>query len=177
MTATSRPLILTAELDPESFDWFDALRREHFPPERNLIPAHLTMFHALPGDAREAVADVLADVAAATPPIVAQVSGVRFLGRGVAFDIRSPELVRLRGALAQRWAERLTPQDRAPYRPHVTIQNKVEPEHARALHRELQHDFRLLEVRIEGLLLWRYLGGPWGAEGRFPLNGPGGEHA
>lgn len=28
--------ILTAELDPESFAWLDALRREHFLPERNL---------------------------------------------------------------------------------------------------------------------------------------------
>jgi hypothetical protein len=42
-----RSFILTAELDPASFAWLDWLRREHFPPERNLLPAHLTLFHRL----------------------------------------------------------------------------------------------------------------------------------
>ena len=39
--------ILTAELDPDSFEWLDGLRRQHFPPERNLLSAHLTLFHRL----------------------------------------------------------------------------------------------------------------------------------
>jgi|SRR4051812_40380682 hypothetical protein len=39
--------ILTAEMDPESFAWLDRLRQQHFPPERNLLSAHLTMFHRL----------------------------------------------------------------------------------------------------------------------------------
>lgn len=171
MTAAFSPLILTAELDRASFEWFDVLRREHFPPERNVVPAHLTLFHALAGDALERIADTLGETAASTPVIEAEVSGVRFLGRGVAFDIRSPKLIGVRAALAQQWADQLTPQDRAAYRPHVTIQNKVEPERARALHHKLQHEFRPFEVRIPGLLLWRYLGGPWGAEGRFALHG------
>ena len=42
-----RTFILTAELDGASFDWLDELRRAHFPPERNLLPAHLTLFHRL----------------------------------------------------------------------------------------------------------------------------------
>lgn len=39
--------ILTAELDPDSFAWFDGLRRAHFPPERIVLPAHVTLFHRL----------------------------------------------------------------------------------------------------------------------------------
>ena len=39
--------ILTAEMDPESYAWLDRLRQQHFPLERNLLPAHLTMFHRL----------------------------------------------------------------------------------------------------------------------------------
>src|SRR5262245_10736097 len=39
--------ILTAELDADSFAWLDSLRRNHFSPERNLLPAHLTLFHRL----------------------------------------------------------------------------------------------------------------------------------
>ena len=45
-----RPLVLTAALDDETFDWLDGLRRRHFPPERNHLAAHLTLFHALPVD-------------------------------------------------------------------------------------------------------------------------------
>lgn len=171
MTAEARPLILTAEMDAASFGWLDGLRREHFPPERNVVPAHLTLFHALPGDGLQDVCAALHRAAASSPVLEARTAGVRFLGRGVAYDIRSPTLERLRARLQHHWAERLTPQDRAPFRPHVTIQNKVEPARARALHERLQHDFQPFDVRIEALRLWRYLGGPWAAEGRFPLTG------
>jgi len=39
--------ILTAEMDDDSFAWLAGLRRRHFPPERNFLPAHLTLFHRL----------------------------------------------------------------------------------------------------------------------------------
>ena len=42
------PLIVTATLPPSEFAWADALRRAHFPPERNYLQAHVTLFHALP---------------------------------------------------------------------------------------------------------------------------------
>ena len=47
------PLIVTAELGPADFAWLDAQRRAHFPPERNQLAAHLTMFHALPPSLEE----------------------------------------------------------------------------------------------------------------------------
>ena len=43
------PLILTLALDERSFAFFDAQRRLHFPASRNLIPAHVTLFHHLLG--------------------------------------------------------------------------------------------------------------------------------
>ena len=42
------PFIVTAELPGEIFSWVDGLRRAHFPPERNHLSAHVTLFHALP---------------------------------------------------------------------------------------------------------------------------------
>ena len=42
--------ILTAEMDEDSFGWLDRLRRRYFPPERNFLPAHLTLFHLLSPD-------------------------------------------------------------------------------------------------------------------------------
>ena len=41
------PLIVTAELAPEDFAWLNDLRLRHYPAERNRVPAHLTMFHAI----------------------------------------------------------------------------------------------------------------------------------
>ncbi|NJM07417.1 2'-5' RNA ligase family protein [Candidatus Gracilibacteria bacterium] len=50
------PLILTVLLDEDTFRRFDGLRRTHFPPQRNLIPAHITLFHALPAIEEQAAA-------------------------------------------------------------------------------------------------------------------------
>jgi hypothetical protein len=41
------PLILALALDAASTTRFEALRREHFPPGRNLVPAHLAPFPVL----------------------------------------------------------------------------------------------------------------------------------
>lgn len=169
METDNRPLILTAELDAASFEWFDALRRRHFPVARNQVPAHLTLFHALPGDALHQIVERLSAATADMPPLDARVSGLRFLGRGVAYVISSPGLERLRAELVEMWRDRLAPQDRASFRAHVTIQNKADPADARALHDQLLHGFQPFDARLEALRLWRYLGGPWAAEGRFPF--------
>jgi hypothetical protein len=47
------PLILTLEMDTHSFEILDALRKKHFPPERNVLDAHITLFHKLPGEQEE----------------------------------------------------------------------------------------------------------------------------
>ncbi|HEU5286581.1 MAG TPA: 2'-5' RNA ligase family protein, partial [Sphingomicrobium sp.] len=43
LSVKSGALIVTAELGAEDFAWLDALRRRHYPPERNRVPAHLTL--------------------------------------------------------------------------------------------------------------------------------------
>lgn len=168
MTPDLDPLVLTLRLDGPTQARFDDLRRRHFPPERNHLAAHVTAFHALPGDR---VADVLADLEALAParPLGLVVSGVRFLGRGVAYDLTGAEAVALREALAARWRAWLTPQDRQRWRPHVTVQNKVEPARARALHAELAGDFTPGRASATGLALWRYRGGPWEPVAEVPF--------
>ena len=154
------PLVLTLALDPAMQARFDDLRRQHFPPERNHLAAHVTVFHALPGDR---VADVLADLHDGAPiaPLPLTVSGVRFLGRGVAYDLECAGAADLRADLVARWRPWLTPQDRQRWRRHVTVQNKVEPEIARALHGRLVAGFAPEPATAPGLALWRYRGGPW----------------
>ena len=166
-----RPLILTLALDPEAQDRFDALRRAHFPPERNHLQAHVTLFHALPGEHEHRVRADVAELARRAPYDV-EVVRVRSLGRGVAYDLRSLELDAQRAELARRWAPWLTPQDARRHRPHVTVQNKVEPAEARALLAQLQAGFSPHRVRGTGLRLWRYLGGPWEPLAACPFEDP-----
>jgi 2'-5' RNA ligase len=164
------PLIVTAALDEAAFDWFDDLRRTHFPPERNVVPAHLTLFHALPGDREAEIGAALKAMCRGAPgPVSLTVRGPWSLGRGVAYRLASPELEAFRGQAAEAFSDWLTPQDRAPWRPHITVQNKVEPEAAKALLSQLQHDFEPFDIEAEGLLVWRYLGGPWEALARLPF--------
>ena len=156
-------------MDERSSALFEQLRQRHFPPERNVIPAHLTLFHKLPGEAEASIIEVLGDLARKQPPLMLEAVGLRFLGRGVAFAISSPTLVGLREDLACRWSEWLTAQDRQPFKPHVTIQNKVLPSDARILHDRLSREFERFPIEGSGLLLWRYLGGPWKQAGAFPF--------
>lgn len=163
----TRPLILTLAFDPASFERFNQLRRRHFPAALNVIPAHLTLFHKLPGERLEEIARTIEAVAGRTPEFDLEVTGLRSLGRGVALEIASPALAAVRGELARAFANELTPQDRQGFRPHVTIQNKVAPHEAEALLEQLSTGFEPWTAGAEGLSLWRYLGGPWALERAF----------
>lgn len=153
-------LIVTAELADADFAWLDRLRRAHFPPERNQLPAHLTMFHALPPSEEREVRRSLSRLASEPPPR-ASVEGLMDLGGGVAFRVVSVELDAIRCELAADFRGLLSAQDSGGWRPHVTIQNKVPPKDARALLARLGREFRPVALRISGLGLHRYLGGPW----------------
>lgn len=135
------------------------------------MPAHLTLFHALPGSEAGRVGRELAAICKAQRPFTLQATGLRFLGYGVAIGFASPELVGLRQTLAREWRDWLTPQDSAKIAPHVTVQNKASPQAARELLRELQAGFQPFTARAEGLHLWRYLGGPWRRERTFGFCG------
>lgn len=163
-------LIITAELAPPDFAWLDKLRRAYFPPERNLLPAHLTLFHALPPSAEGEVRATLARLGNEPLPR-ASIEGLMNLGGGVAFRIASQDLDRIRRELAQDFHGLLSAQDAGGWRPHVTIQNKVPPKDARALLERLESDFRPRPLVISGLGLHRYLGGPWEKLAIIPFRG------
>lgn len=165
------PLILTLMLDGASFALLEGWRRRFYPPDRNQVPAHLTFFHALPGLEADTIRRELAAACLRQRPFDIDATGLRFLGRGVAVAFSSAELVRLRQGLAREWRDWLTPQDSAKIAPHVTIQNKVSSDDARAAMRELEGEFRPFKARAEGLQLWRYLGGPWRLDRTFRFGG------
>jgi len=153
-------LIVTAEIAADDFSWLQGLRRKHYPIERNRVPAHLTLFHALPPSVEAEVKSRLSRIVRRPPPATTIV-GLMDLGGGVAFRIVSTELDRIREELASAFHGLLSAQDSGGWRPHVTIQNKVAPKVARALKSELEAGFSPRPLNVSGLALHRYLDGPW----------------
>lgn len=164
------PIIVSALLAPADFAWADGLRRAHFPPERNHLAAHLTLFHHLPPSSEGELRQRLAQ-ATRRPRPPATATGVMNLGRGVAIRIASPELAAIRAELAEAFTGLLTPQDMGGWRPHVTVQNKVEPAAARALLAELEALPWPRPLAIAGLACWFYRGGPWELVSRHMFRG------
>lgn len=134
------------------------------------MPAHLTLFHHLPPSIRGELGRRLADYAA-TPAPPATIAGIMDLGGGTALRVESEGLEDIRYDLALALRGLLTPQDMAPWRPHVTIQNKVEPREAKALQARMKAGFERRPLAIKGLALWRYLDGPWEPVKQFVFRG------
>jgi len=163
-----RPLVVTLQLEDAARERFEAERAELFPPGRTAVGAHVTLFHALPAYLRRDVEAELGRVAA-VPPFAVDVTEVFPLGRGVAYRLVAEPAQRLDRRLQDRWRPHLTRQDAQPFRPHVTVQNRVEPELARATLDRLRATFRPEVIRAVGLELWRYDGGPWTLLRRWQL--------
>lgn len=154
------PLVVTAVLDPAATARFDAERRALFPAERLQVGAHLTLFHAVPGEQGDRVLAEVTEVAR-RPAFRATVAEVVALGRGAAYRLRSPELDGIHRTLQRSWWDVLTPQDQQGFRAHVTVQNKVAVDEARRTVQRLRDAFTPFDVGVDGLAVWRYVGGPW----------------
>jgi len=134
--AIPQPFILTAALPPDLANFAEGLRRAHYPAEKNHLHAHVTLFHAF------------------APSL---------LEEAIALD--APELLRLRARVAEHFRGSLTAQDLHEPRPHITIQNKVTKEEARALQAGLAPVLapwiKKGRFAFPALALHRYRGGPW----------------
>lgn len=154
------PIIVTALMGASDFAWADGLRRAHFPPERNFIPAHITLFHHLPPSGLDSLFCVMRDECRSVAPS-ARLTSVMSLGRGVAFRVESEELLAIRQRIADAFFGQLLPQDQHKPRFHITVQNKVDHRKAQALRTKLERDFAPRPLAIVGLAAWHYRGGPW----------------
>lgn len=154
------PIIVTLQFDAETAACFERQRQAHAPPALRRIPAHLTLFHALPGDREDAVRGAVGR-AAARPAFPVRIDGLMPLGRGVAYSVSAAALHELRRELAVTFGPWLRGQDRERFRPHVTIQNTVSTAQARRTLTVLAEAFVPFAGEAQGLQLWRYRGGPW----------------
>jgi 2'-5' RNA ligase superfamily len=161
-------LIVTAELASPDFAWLNDLRRRYYPAERNRVPAHLTMFHAIIPSAESEIRQILRTMEQLPAPR-AWIAGVMDLSGGVALRVTSEELDEIRREIAVRLHGLLTAQDTAGWSAHITVQNKVAPSEAKALIKALGDVRRPLG--ISGLGVHRYLDGPWETIRTFRFRG------
>lgn len=153
------PLILTLSIEKEASSFFNSLRKKHFPPSRNFIDAHLTLFHSLPNENK--IIDTVKDLSNLQVPFELIIKEVVFIGKGAAYKIESNELMQLHKTLQNKWQHFLSLQDRQKLWPHITVQNKVPVQEARQLLYELKESFTPFPISATGLQLWEYLNGPW----------------
>ena len=163
------PLILTLAFDPATFAALDGWRRRWFPDRGYVLPAHLTLFHKLPGEEADAIRLHLHHLAGSLAPMPLRVAGPLRLGSGTGLGVECPAIGPVRKALARRWEGWLSPQDRH-FRAHVTIQNKVPHETAERDRLDIAA-LPPLDGEATGFLLWHYRGGPWEDAGAYRFGG------
>ncbi|WP_373492181.1 2'-5' RNA ligase family protein [Parasphingorhabdus sp.] len=171
MERLNKPIIMTAQMGRAEHAWADGLRRRYFPPERNLIGAHITLFHHLPPQALDEIRSAVIAMTSDWPKPEAILSGLIHLGRGVAYQLHAPDLLAMRMELADRFAGLLIAQDQQVPRLHITVQNKVVPAAAKRLYDELSADFEPHPFTIHGIGLHYYMDGPWQDIGAWPFRG------
>lgn len=164
------PLLVVAELPSDLFAWADALRRAHYPPDRNRMGAHVTLFHGLPPSADREVRVLLAELAMRSPP-EAVMAGVMDLGRGTALAIDSNGMTALHAEMAERLHGLIQQKDARPLRLHVTVQNKVPPADALALQASLAAPDIRRGFRFHGLGLYEWTGAIWRQARVYPFRG------
>ena len=162
---------MTAGLPGDVFAFLNKLRQAHFPPERNHLSAHLTLFHAIPPSCERELRGLMADLSREYAPPMARLDGLLNLGRGTAFRVLSDTMLEVRALIADRFAGVLTAQDTQQPRLHVTIQNKVAPREAKHLQQVLEPDMEPRDFAIPALEAHYYIGPQWEAAGRWPFRG------
>jgi hypothetical protein len=102
----TQPLIVTLKLDDPAFRRLDELRRRY--SHRTATLFRPTSPSQLPGEQESLITADLRQACSARAPFDLEVSGLRFLGRGVAIDAHAAELRELRSTLATAWNGWLT---------------------------------------------------------------------
>lgn len=171
MTALNKPIIMTAIMGKQDLAWADGLRRQYYPAERNVLPAHITLFHHLPPQAFREIKQAVKEMTQYGAPPVTSLQRLIHLGSGVAYQLHSPDLLEMRMELADRFHGLLVAQDQQTPRLHITVQNKVSAKEAKELLTRLSLDFELRPFQIKGLALHYYMDGPWQTIGEWPFRG------
>ena len=163
--------MLTLRTDRDFHQRINALRKQYFPPQRNRIGAHITLFHALPSSHLQAIASDLQSTACSNMPFTIQTQEPLRLSHGVALNATHKQADEIFNTLKQKWgpagANFLSKQDHR-FKAHYTIQNKAERDVAQSTWEKVREGFKRDEGRAIGLTLYKYLrGGYWKFQRHF----------
>lgn len=130
--------VLTLRTSPDLHASMTKLRDVYFPPKLNKLDAHITLFHALPGEKLETdVLPVIKDMVSNTQPYRIRAEHPFRLKAGVGIAIADDvdhankgkhgrNMTRIIHAeLRKKWGDWLSDQDSQPVRMHYTVMNKV----------------------------------------------------
>lgn len=156
---TVPPLIVTLTLDQASHEYFTKLRTENFPAYCNYLEAHITLFHHLPSGI-PGIAETL-KILSKRSQMKLDVTGIKNMGKGVAYIISSQELPALHKKMQSAFDIYLISQDRNKLWPHITVQNKVTAYKAKQTEQILMQNFKPFSILGIGFSVWVYRNGPW----------------
>jgi len=158
-------IILTLALDDASQKYFTSLRDRYFPKHCNYLPAHLTLFHKLPASNFSVEEGIKA--CCKKPPFEIEITGIKNMHTGAAFEIQSARLQQLHEEMQQKLSPYLISNDRKKLWPHITIQNKVTAFKAAQTIAALQQNFTPFSAQAIGIDSWLYVNGPWQKQAEY----------
>jgi len=159
--------VLTLKMTESISEPVNAIRQQYFPKHLNRLPAHVTLFHALPYSQLDKIQADLEAVPSSVKPFSICTGQPFRTGRGVGItcDLGLKEAQALQEMLRENWLEYLSTQDRAvEWVPHWTVMNKVaNVKEVRSAFNTIRRDLfeNIHYGRAIGLDLWRYDKGDW----------------
>lgn len=154
--------VLTLHTDARHQNVLNNLRNRYFPRRLNRIPAHVCLFHALPGSQLAKIrADIKAVVQEFTPFLIETKDLRPFAnGHGVALSVEAPLAPEVHQTLKNEWGPFLSKQDQN-FKPHYTIANQLVEMTCQKAVKEIRESFEGSKGQVDGLTLFRYERGLW----------------
>lgn len=159
--------VLTLKVTDNLAVRMNEMRERFFPKHLNRIPAHLTLFHALPHSQMHLVEASLSSISSNMNSFHVSAGKPFRIRRGVCIKVDHgyKELKSVYEHLRGQWLPFLSEQDASGgFRPHWTVMNKVNDE--QRINEALDAIWKEWSTRIQlgmgtGLILWKYNGGDW----------------
>ena len=153
------PLIITLKIDEASHVFFDGRRKKYFPAHCNNVAAHISLFHKLPSN--NIKVNNIIEKFSKGKPFVIDISNLFLQSNGIAYEIKSVELLQLHKAMQEDLSGYLIRNDRKKIWPHITIQSKVTAYKALKTRTAILSTFKPFNATAIGISCWYYVKGYW----------------
>ena len=154
--------IVALRTDSKHHTALNNLRKCYFPQSLNKVPAHVCLFHALPGSQLPRIRGDIGDVVRkSTPSFIRTLPPRSFANEhGVALPVDAPIALKIFEVLKSKWRLFLSKQDHS-FRAHYTVANQLDEAACLRVLEEVQKTFTRSEGQVIGLTMARYEKGFW----------------